>query len=92
LEVFAPNGELIGSDIDSVGAAVAFTPSSTGIYRAILTEVNADRANSYRISLANLDPTLAPSTDNGTISNGEELGGTINFGDFDVRTFQATVG
>lgn len=92
LQVFAPNGELIATDVDSEGAAVAFTPSETGVYRAILTEQTGNQANSYRISLVNLDPVVAASVDNGILTNGAELGGTIQFGDFDVWTFQAVAG
>ncbi|GAA5482877.1 hypothetical protein [Haloferula sargassicola] len=92
LEVFAPNGELLDTDVDSVGAAIAFTPATTGVYRAILTEQQGSRSNSYRVSLANLDAAVASTSDNGTISNGDELRGTIHYGDFDIWSFQVSAG
>ncbi len=92
LEVYAPSGAMVGSGVSSVGASVVFTATESGEYRALVYDSETDVQNSYRLTLAVAGRAVTATADSGPLANGATSSGLLNYGDFDIWTFDAEIG
>jgi hypothetical protein len=93
LQVYGPNGLLLGSDLGQSGASVdLLTAPQTGTYYAVVRHAGDDFIGSYGLTMVRFPATQVVDGDSGPITSGQRFFGNIDFGDMDVYTVSATAG
>ncbi|NBB80664.1 MAG: hypothetical protein GVY36_14670 [Verrucomicrobia bacterium] len=94
LLLYGPDGSLLGSNSGSSSADVVVNASVAGTYTAVVQDGNTDVSGTgaYELFLSVLGRSFTvPSGDEGgSISSGERHNGTIDLGDADLWSFEAS--
>jgi hypothetical protein len=96
LRIYGPTGTLLDSSFSTIGAEVAVTAASSGTFLVVVGDVTGSWQGSgaYRLTLAKTgDPVVVSAGDEGgRLTNGVMHIGTIDVGDLDLWTVEATAG
>ncbi len=96
LEVFEPGGTRVTSNSGSVSTDVVHTASVSGIFTVPLKDASftPDGTGNYEVyfTLSKGPFTVPPGDEGGPITSGERHTGTIDLGDMDLWTFEASAG
>ena len=94
LELYGPNGALLGTAQNSTDTLITYTATSGGTFTVLVSSYNPTATGSYVLHLAQVpEAFIIPSGDDGgPMSNGGNFAGTISLGDLDLWTFSAKAG
>jgi hypothetical protein len=95
VNVYRPDGVLLGSNVGTFAASVEAAAPIGGTYTAIVRDANADNEGGYAVSLA-IGPQVTGAdpfdNDGGTLTSGQTAFGYVTAGDTDVFTFTQSAG
>ncbi|MGL4400444.1 MAG: hypothetical protein ACRCXD_11290 [Luteolibacter sp.] len=95
IEIVSPTGTSLDVGFDSTGNgtnAIATAPV-TGTYTILVSDSNNDQTGTYRLSVVTAPAAIAVTDDNRLdVVSGSDLEGSLEKGDYDVFTIQATAG
>ena len=95
LRLFGPGANLLDTSWSASAAEVALAAPTGGTYTAVVDDLSGVNATgTYRISLARTGSpvTVSPGDEGGPLTNGAVHTGTIELGDIDLWTLDATAG
>jgi hypothetical protein len=94
LQLYGPNGALLGIAQDSVDNLIAYTATNSGTFTVLVSSFGLGGTGTYVLHLAQIpEAFIVPAGDEGgALTNGGNFAGTIDLGDLDMWTFTATTG
>jgi hypothetical protein len=95
IRLINPSGNQQGVNFGAVAAQISVIATNSGTFTVVVDDVNGTVATgTYRLTLAKTPGAVfvAPGDDGGPMTNGVMHTGTIDVGDLDVWTFNATNG
>ncbi|HEY7119260.1 MAG TPA: hypothetical protein VH475_21905, partial [Tepidisphaeraceae bacterium] len=93
--VFSPSGALLDSAPAPTGTnSLLENLAATGTYYVVALDQFSDQTGAYALSVARFggSQTATPGDDGGPIASGDYRTGSVQIGDFDVYTIQASAG
>jgi hypothetical protein len=94
IELFAPDGAMLGADSDGVAARRDVQAHVSGTFTAVVSDFNRTGTGTYRLRLAQVPGafTVPVGDEGGSLVNGTNHQGTIDLGDLDLWTITANAG
>jgi hypothetical protein len=94
LRLYGPNGALLKTAYSGYDAELAYTPTNTGTFTALVSAYSSGGTGSYVLYLAQFpEAFIVPAGDEGgPMTNGGNYSGTNSLGDLDIYSFNANPG
>src|SRR5664280_1780415 len=94
LQLYGPNGALLGLAQDSPDNLIAYTATNSGTFTVLVSSFGLGGTGTYVLHLAQIpEAFIVPAGDEGgALTNGGNFAGTIDLGDLDMWTFTANAG
>ena len=94
LQLYGPNGALIGQDQNASDAYLAAQVTQNGTYSVVVGSYVRGQTGTYRLQVMKVpgEFVVSPSDEGGSLTNGANYDGTIDMGDEDIWRFTARAG
>ncbi len=94
LQLYGPNGALLGTAQNSTDDLIAYTATNNGTFTVLVSSYSAGGTGTYVLHLAQMpEPFIVPAGDEGgPLTNGADATGTITLGDLDMWSFTGNAG